>query len=402
MTIIVVANSVSYDNTFDHGMSGGDRILIELLKYWKDKSQVKLITCNSGERMIKRYITDHLSNIKTILVETPRLIYRNLFVLYLYKTIMALYAAATVKLENNIIVFSSSDFFTDVLPALFIKLRNRKKIKWIAAFYLFAPHPISKDFPYKGVTSIIRGVIYYYTQKLCYQVIRRLSDYVIACNEVDKKVFIDDGYPKKKICAIYGGVDLKIPESVPEPSNKIYDCVFMARFHPQKAPLLALKVWADVIKVLPQAKLAMIGNGSEEFAVREYIVKNHLDKSVTLFGFKDGAEKYAILKSSRVFIHPAIYETGGMAAAEGMAAGLPVIAFDHEGFKYAYPQGLIRVSPIGDVQNFANAIVSLLQDKAQFEKIRLQAIELIHEWDWKIRIPFILGEVSKGIVIGRG
>lgn len=397
MTTLVLANSISYDNSHDNGMSGGDRILIELLKFWQDQTPVKLITCNSGKRMINRYLDDSLKKISIALVETPRVIYKNLFFLYIYKTISALCIAATVKLETNTVVFSSSDFFPDVLPSFIAKIKNSRNVKWVAAFYLFAPRPFSKEFPYKGVIPKMRGIIYYCTQRICYRIIRKYADYVIACNEVDRIIFIKDGFSANKICTIYGGVDLKIPESVPEPNDRIYDCVFMARFHPQKAPLIAVRAWIYVLKVFPMAKLAMIGNGPDEYVVRKFIAENNLDRYITLFGFMDGVEKYAILKSSKIFIHPAIYETGGMAAAEGMAAGLPVIAFNHEGFKHAYPKGLMRISPVGDVQGFANAIIGLLQDKEMLAKMKKDATDLIQEWDWRKRIPFIMGKITKSI-----
>ena len=51
-----------------------------------------------------------------------------------------------------------------------------------------------------------------------------------------------------------------------------------------------------------------------------------------------------------------------MAVAEGMACGLPVVAFAQEGFKYCYPQGLLGVLPIGNYHKLASSIGDLLVD----------------------------------------
>ncbi len=129
----------------------------------------------------------------------------------------------------------------------------------------------------------------------------------------------------------------------------------------------------------------MIGNGHEEKKVDKYITDNNLQNNITRVGFMDGVEKYKLLKSARLFIHSAIYETGGMAAAEGMAAGLPVIAFDHEGFNYCYPSGMSRVSPIGDPKALAKRIIEYLDDEQKYNKLEYEAENFVKEWDWQKR-----------------
>ena len=41
-------------------------------------------------------------------------------------------------------------------------------------------------------------------------------------------------------------------------------------------------------------------------------------------------------------VHPAIFDSGGMAAAEAMAWGLPGVSFDLPALKTYYPQGMIK------------------------------------------------------------
>ncbi len=386
---IAIYNAVSKDIKKDRSLSGGDRILVELTKRWQHVFQsYEVITCSSGKTLIQSYI-ENVSNIKLQTIKTASNLYNNILLLYSFKTIRGLIEIDKHKLSDGMFVFSSSDFLPDVLPAWYAKLRN-KNIKWIAAFYFFASSPFSKDFPYKGLHQWIRGTMYYYTQKIAYYLIRKSSDFVILCNEVDRRIFVKDGYNAERIYPIYGGVDLAEAKAVNPPAKVIFDGIFMARFHPQKGPIQAVQAWKEVVRMKPNAKLAMIGNGPLEKEVKKYIKDNNLQKNVTLYGFKDGAEKYKLLKSSRIFIHSAVYETGGMAAAEGMAAGLPVIAFDHEGFDFCYPRGMIRVAPIGDVNKLAKTVVELLQNEKKYKKVRNDAVEFVQQWDWKKRADFLL------------
>lgn len=391
--IVFIAN---LDNGI--GMSGGTRIYLELLKRFADVFNVYLFGSTGTISLLKG---QKIKKIKFI--STDNNDRANLFSVYGLFTHIARRLITGVKsvrenlsiIKNAEYVFSVSDFWPDILPALYLKWKS-PKIKWVAAFYFFAPKPWQKDNPY--ATSIPRrivGFLYWSTQILAYQVIKKWADLVIACNEIDRKIIIKEGFPENNIIAVYGGVDLDTIKKIPAPKSKLYDAVFMARFHPQKGPMVAVRAWNELVKAMPLAKLGMIGNGSEEAEVILFIKKHGLEKNVSLLGFLDGMEKYKALKSSRIFIHPAIYETGGMAAAEGMACGLPVIAFDHEGFKYCYPKGMVRVSPIGDYHRFAKSIHELIGNRKKYDIIRKQAIDLIEkEWDWSKRAVSVLNKLK--------
>jgi len=392
--IVVIAN---LDNGV--GMSGGTRIYYELLKKLGSSFGVVFFGSNGTINRIKQEKIENIKYIETDLeVGTELGTMIGLFTHTVRRLVGGIMGVRRhyKKVRNVDYVFSVSDFWPEILPALFLKWKN-PKIKWVAAFYFFAPKPWQKDNPY--ATTITRrsiGFIYWFTQQLAYHVIKRWADLIISCNEIDRRIFIKNGYPTENIISIYGGVDLPSIKKVLSPKRKLYDAVFMARFHPQKGPLIAVKVWKEIVKTMPSAKLAMIGNGPEESAVKSYIELNHLERNVELMGYLDGVKKYKILKSSRIFIHPAIYETGGMAAAEGMACELPVVAFNHEGFEFCYPQGMVRVSPIGDIHKFAKATGDLLKNKKRYDSISQQALNLIkREWDWDKRASFIQKKLSE-------
>lgn len=57
-----------------------------------------------------------------------------------------------------------------------------------------------------------------------------------------------------------------------------------------------------------------------------------------------------------------------MASAEAMAFGLPCIGFNLKSDQSYYPHGMIKVKA-GDLEAFADEIISLLTNRAHREKI---------------------------------
>jgi len=107
----------------------------------------------------------------------------------------------------------------------------------------------------------------------------------------------------------------------------------------------------------------------------------------------DGKEKFEILKASKVFLHTPILDTGGMAAAEAMACGLPVVGFDLPGYKYCYPQGMRKVT-IGDLEKFAQEVRNLLVNEGAYQKLKKEATEFSKNWDWDKKSELILDRIS--------
>jgi glycosyltransferase involved in cell wall biosynthesis len=376
-------------------LSGGDRIILECLKRWATHGYVvKIMTSTSGKYMYKRYLSPS-RNIEYELLGTPAFKKYNLAVVLLH-TISSLVkgikaAIRIIGLTKDSVIYSASEFLPDLLPAWIIKLRNRNA-KWIAAFYLFAPHPFSKESPYRGLSKM-KNVLYFSMQQFSYRIIKNSADMVWVTNELDRWRFIDNKkFTPDNVIAVRGGVDIKTPLTIPEPKEKKFDAVFIGRFHPQKGVLELIDIWRYVCERKKDAKLAMIGVGDLESQVREKIRRYNLENNIVLFGFKDGVEKLKIFKDSKVVVHPAIYDSGGMAACEAMACGLPGVSFDLLALRTYYPKGMLK-TPCYDLKAFANNILKLLNDIELYERLRKEALEFAQGWDWDKRAESLLRSI---------
>ena len=383
------------------GMSGGTTIYLNFLSNWN-----KLGKTFFGSRgTINRLQRENIQNIQY--VETDYKDDCNLYSLFgifqhtLRRMIMGLSSVSKniPVVQNADYVYSTSDFYPDLLPAFYAKLKN-KKIRWIAGYYLFAPSPFSSESPYKGIHRF-RGFLYWLMQRPSYFIVRHWADFVFVTSEPDVARFITKARDKSKIIVIQGGVDITESEKyldsgqvIPTDKRK-YDACFVGRFHFQKGVLELVDIWRRVLKKKPDAKLAMIGDGGLEAEVEKKIKKYKLENNIILLGFRIGQEKYEIFKQSKMMVHPATYDSGGMAAAEGMAWKLPAVSFDLLALKTYYPKGMVKTE-INNFDQFAENILKLLEDKNFYDKISSEAFSLIREvWDWKKRAEQIYNSVFK-------
>ena len=374
-------------------LSGGDRIFIELVKRWKLQLNITLFLSKEGSAICQR----HGLGIINQKVWASDLMSRwGYFVDILYRTFNSMINAFSVKTIAGDIIFSTSDFWPDSFPALILKKRN-PKITWIAGFYLFAPKPWQKNSPYRG-KRFLTGLLFWIGQLPAYYIIRKFADIIFVTSQPDVNRFITHIRSKKSVIVIRGGVDTISAKNYLNSNNFIpankraYDACFVGRFHYQKGVLELIKIWKLVCLKNPQALLAMIGSGPLDNEVKHLIKKLGLSKNIYLAGFMDGPKKFEIFKQSRLVLHPATFDSGGMAAAEAMAWGLPGVSFDLKALKTYYPKGMLKTNCF-DTEEFAENIISLLFDPFKYRAMSLEALQLVKEkWEWNNRAKDIYAQ----------
>lgn len=368
------------------GISGGDKISIELSRRWSKLYPISIYLWKEGLKMYKRQnLTTKEVKFKVIDVKPWR--YLGFYVNYIFLVLSAIFFSLFIKLENKkeVIVYSASDFWMDSLPAVIIKIRF-PKISWVATWFQTAPNPFigfkegDRERSYR-----FSALKYWFAQLPIKPLIKKYADFVLVNNEAEKKQFPQMN-KKKRVIVAFGGVDYKSIELYVKHhplSSKIYDGVFQGRFHPQKGIVELIDIWKLVVNERPNAKLALIGDGPLLDKVKERIEYLDLEKNVKLFGYIFNNErKYRIFQQSKVVLHPAFYDSGGMASAEAMAFGLPAVGFNLISYKSYYPKGMIKVK-INDLKGFAKVVIKLLSSSTLYSKVGNEAKIMIKKgWSW--------------------
>ncbi len=384
--IIIFANSFDNRSWTGNTLSGGDEILINYIKFLQKKEiDIEIHTWKKGIKIL----SDNNINKNSIKAYNSYYFDKLGFtIFYLYRLIRIIIISLKIKkdIQNDkqTIVFSYSDFLTDVLPAYILKYKNN--LKMITALYLLAPNPFDKYNPYKKFSKIY-GFLYWLIQKISIKIILKNSNGVVACSELVIEYLKNRNIKTDNFLIIHGGINLTDLNNTKKKlgiSKKIYDGCFFGRLHPQKGAVQIVEIWKKVVKIKPNAKLVIIGNGTEEKKVKDLIINYNLSRNIELKGFLFGEIKNKILLSSKIMVHPAIYDTGGMAVCQGMSYAIPAISFDLEGLKYTYPKGMVKIDCF-NFELFANEIINLLDDNKYYNKYSNEAKLLAKSWGWDKR-----------------
>lgn len=367
---------------------GGSNIHTNFLLKIKDKYKITIFTYKDNYQ-VRNFFSD-CSNILIIEFGTLSALFKK----YLLKleTVTRCFYPGLIFLFKKINVkylVTQTDFLPDTFAAFLAKIRN-PQIEWIATFFLAAPVPWDKTSPYKGKRFVI-GLCYWLLQAPSIWFIKAKADKILVTSEPDIDRFVTKRRDRSKIIPVQGGVNieesekyLKSDDQTPV-ENRKYEACFSGRFHYQKGVTVLIDIWYEVCKIKPAYKLAMIGVGPLEADVKEKIKQYGLENNIDLLGFMGGQDKFEIFKNSKIMVHPATYDSGGMAAAEGLAWALPGVSFDLEALKTYYPKGMIK-TPEKDIRKFAENVVELINNSELYNKTKIEALELIREvWDWNKR-----------------
>lgn len=374
-------------STYGIGLSGGDRIWIELARRFGIKYRVNIYLWEEGRAIAKR---EGLKKVKYVLWSALLWARFGFFINYFARIVIGILNAFKLNLSDSpsTIVYSASEFWQDSLPAFILKLRY-PKIQLVAAWYQTAPNPFRVRYRFKAF-------LYWFVQLPIKPIISKLADVVIVNNEDEKKQF-----PKMaqmgKVFVMLGAVDwdkIKDYQSKHKSEPKIYDGVFQGRFHPQKGVLELIDIWKIVVESKSDAMLAMIGDGPLMNDVRFRIKDLKLEKNIKLFGYVfDGPKKYRIFQQSKIVLHPAAYDSGGMASAEAMAFGLPCVGFNLPSYQSYYPKGMVKIKK-GNLKYFADAVSELLKDKKLYDNVAKDGREMINQfWSWDNRTKQFLNNI---------
>ena len=383
-------------STYGHGFSGGDRIFIAVFRRIGKVYPVSVYLWEEGLTICRR---EKLEGVKYVLWSAKFWPKFGFFINYFARIFLALYHSLNLKLVNSpdTVIYSASEFWQDSFPAVILKIRY-PKIVWVTAWYQTAPNPF-KGFTEGARESIYRlkALLYWIVQFISKPLVQKFANKVVVNNEDEKKQFSEFN-KENRVIVLLGAVDLekirKYDRQLAKNQRSVYAAVFQGRFHPQKGVIELIEIWKKVVDEIPNAKLVMIGDGTLMENVKLKIKSLRLENNIKLFGYVfDGPKKYKIFLQSNIVVHPAFYDSGGMASAEAMAFGLPCVGFNLKAYQSYYPKGMIKV-PIGNLDLFAKAIIYLLKDDKRRKEIGLDARKMIEEnWSWDRRVENLLNHV---------
>lgn len=214
-----------------------------------------------------------------------------------------------------------------------------------------------RNINYDKLVSLAKVIAFYITLPI----LRRARG-IIAVSNFTAKILRKNGVSRAKIFVSGNAVDLSLISKIKSYTDeKIFDGVFVGRIAKEKGIFDLLEVWKKVIKVRRDAKLLVIGSGLELSSVQEKIVASGLEKKVLVRGRCSDRELYSLLKSSKTFIFPSLFEGWGIAVAEALACGLPIVAYNIPALREVFGKcKSVYLAPVKDVRRMSSIVLKIL------------------------------------------
>ncbi|MFN8356738.1 MAG: glycosyltransferase [Spirosomataceae bacterium] len=190
---------------------------------------------------------------------------------------------------------------------------------------------------------------------------------IVAVSRDMQAQLIHLGAPAEKVVCNPYGVELSQFGGVaPEKQPPVF--TFVGRFTAKKAPDLTIKAFAEVLKVVPEARLVTVGEGERWEEAKALVQQIGIGNNVEFLGVKTPSEVAQILQKSRAFVQHSLRPTNGDSEGtpntvlEASATGLPIVSTYHAGIKDAVVHektGFLVEE--GDWQQMANYMIMLAQ-----------------------------------------
>jgi len=357
------------------GISGGETRFMEVARGWEERGyNIHLLSTGGGPYLCEKFNLKAKHHIVRIGVK-GRLGFVSRF-------FNAFFTPKSLKGFKEGIVVSTNEQLYDIFPGLLLKLKNPKKIRWAVVTHWLPPYAWWT----RKESTFLNSLMFLISERVSLYLACIFADKILAVSQSTKDQIKRDFFARffiKKVKAVECGVNYsEIRRASEKVGEKKYEAVFMKRLQAVKGVFDLVKIWKEVIKELPNAKLVVIGSGIDGDEVKKKVKDQNLEKNIIFTGpIFDFEQKIKKVSSAKLFILPSYEENWAIVIGESMACGIPVLAYDLKEYGGVWGDKFIPV-PVGDTQEFAKKIVSLLKDPQNLNEVGIKALEFVKKYDW--------------------
>jgi glycosyltransferase involved in cell wall biosynthesis len=208
------------------------------------------------------------------------------------------------------------------------------------------------------------------------------------------------GVRPDRVTTTYCGVDRRFQ---PLPAAEVEDfrqhrqlparfVLYLGTLEPRKNVPTLLRAYARVRSLMPDSPPLVLA-GARGWLYEETIQtidRLSLRESVLLPGFVPDEEQPRWYNAATVFAYPSLYEGFGLPPLEAMASGTPVVTSNASSLPEVVGSAGLLVNPLDD-EALALAIVRLLEDAGERERLRAAGLEQARRFSWPRMAQTTLG-----------
>jgi glycosyltransferase involved in cell wall biosynthesis len=174
--------------------------------------------------------------------------------------------------------------------------------------------------------------------------------------------------------------------------------LYVGRLAPEKN----LALLAEVLDALPDAHLALVGDGPARGELERLLAPHAAEGRVHFAGFLRGEELARAFASADLFVMPSRTETLGFVVLEAMASGLPVVAADAGGIPDLVHPGEDGLLFDPDrPRELVEQIAGLLNDDGRRRALAQAARKTAEQASWRAETRRLLDAYRRAIVLAR-
>lgn len=203
---------------------------------------------------------------------------------------------------------------------------------------------------------------------------KRLKQFqkIVCVSEFVRQDLIAREFSPEQLVTVPNGIDMP-PEMTISDDNFI---LFVGRLVGTKGLPYLLRAMKTV-----DSKLVICGGGPDLDKLQRLTGKLGLKDKVKFPGRVSEQEKHKLFSSCSLFVLPSIYESFGIAAAEAMSYGKPIIASNVGGLPEVVNGGGLLANP-KDPDDLAKQITFLLNDPEKRKLLGIKAKEIASGYTW--------------------
>lgn len=231
---------------------------------------------------------------------------------------------------------------------------------------------------YGKISSLIKTFAF-----VCTLQILKRADACITVSKTTAKTLIHNGVMENKIFLSGNSVTQK-NYAKKNNSRKLYDGIFVGRIAKEKGIYDLIQVWRKIVQLKKESKLVIIGSGPELSNLRKEVEKASLERNVFLKGGLKEEELYELMSESRVFVFPSIFEGWGLAIAEALACGLPVVCYAMPAVSEIFGEckSAFFVPP-WNVESLTEKVLKIIfTSEKEYRKLSLASRTFVRRFDW--------------------
>ena len=220
------------------------------------------------------------------------------------------------------------------------------------------------------------------------------ADFIIPVSDYTARIIeLHYGISPERIQPVYNGIEPKLVKHKPKSPDEADIVLFLARITEQKGASYFLDIAAKVLEKKKDVQFIMAGTGDQ---LRKLISSDRylqLEGKFEFTGFLDREKVENLLSIADVYCMPSVSEPFGLSALEAAQFGVPAVLSNQSGVSEVLRSAL--KADYNDVDQMADHIIALLEDKALREKVIADSYRDIEPLTWEKTAEEILDVLEK-------